>query len=188
MCTVLNRCRGQWGWAAKGVGVLLGLLVFATTHNFSVALACGIGYIIGESMGWGDWLGGLVGGHAKLGDEGKGNGIRWLAKKIISIDDIPLCSYSETVRKYNIVALIIRGFYWWIPALLPLCWVTNPFEIFAAITLLALLFPVSAFCSVATRFTAGWFVPDAWARSEIFYGIFQDLILGLVFMHIILGA
>lgn len=56
MFLILNRLRGTYGWFAKVNGVVLGLLFYLAFGNPYVSLAVTIGYVLGESFGWGDWF------------------------------------------------------------------------------------------------------------------------------------
>jgi len=174
---ILNRLRGKWGWFAYVVGVLFGLLVWPATGNYYVAGACAVGYVVGESFGWGDWIGGLLDGVAKVGDEGEKNGIKWLALKL-SAFNYPYegRSLEENIRIYNIVALVIRGFYWWIPALIPLVFVEPIFDVLAAIVLLSMSWPVAIWLAIDYKWTVP-LVSDKWCRQEVIYGIFMDFVL-----------
>ena len=59
MFIILNRYRGTYGWFAKVVGVVLGLLTYLVWGDVYVALMVAIGYVAGESFGWGEWVGTL---------------------------------------------------------------------------------------------------------------------------------
>lgn len=83
MFTILNRYRGTYGWFAKVNGVVLGLLTYLVNGDIYVSIAVIIGYVLGESFGWGEWIGTLTGDRnfKQLNEEGKNNGIQWLASK-----------------------------------------------------------------------------------------------------------
>ena len=87
MFLILNCLRGTYGWFAKVNGVVLGLLVYLVFGNLYVSLAVAIGYVLGESFGWGEWVGNLS-VHRKettdtLEDEGKNNGIQYVAIRLV---------------------------------------------------------------------------------------------------------
>ncbi len=189
MMTILHRLRGTWSWMAKVVGVLLGLLFGLITDNPYLGLAVAIGYIAGESWGWGDWIGGLIDGRDFIGAEGRNNGIAWLAEKIVAFNyPSQGRSLADTVRRYNIAALIIRGVYWWVPTLGPLAWALNPIEVTVGIVFLSLFWPVSIWLAQETKFIIPGLVSDTWSRSEIIYGVAQDLVFTLLIAHYLLGV
>ena len=108
MFTILNRYRGTYGWFAKVNAVVLGLLVYYFTRDYLVAPLCSIGYLIGESFGWGEWVGNLT-THRKnktdtLEDEGENNGIKYIATRLVP-------NWSVAYLKYCRVALGLRGLY-----------------------------------------------------------------------------
>ena len=53
MFLILNRLRGMNGVWSKFNGLLLALVVQIAFGNPYVSIAVGLGYIIGESFGWG---------------------------------------------------------------------------------------------------------------------------------------
>ena len=76
-------------------------------------------------------------------DEGKSNGIMWLSQKIVP-------DWKNNFMKYSRVALAIRGFYWWLPTLAPLCFVGfNPLVILGCILFLSVGFPIA--CEIGYR-------------------------------------
>ena len=179
MMLILNRLRGTQGLWSKIIGLLLALVVQIAFNNPYVALAVGLGYIIGESFGWGEWIGNLSVHKSDvgvLGDEGKNNGIQWLASKIVP-------DYTTNYINYCRVALIIRGFYWWLPTLSPLYFVGfNPYYLGIAVVLLSVGFPIA--CELGYYFRDkisfekfGLSYVGGWELQEGFYGLMQDLVL-----------
>jgi len=185
MFLILNRLRGTEGLWSIVIGTLIGLIIATTVKHEFVAIVAWLvmlGYIIGESFGWGLWVGTLTvqreRGYA-LHDEGEGrnNGIEWLASHIIK-------PTQETWLNYCRVALTIRGFYWWLPTLAPLYFVGfNPLVLLGCIAFLSVGFPLA--CEIGYR-TAPLFSfnkygfeigNDGWTHQEIWYGLMQDLVL-----------
>ena len=176
MFLILNRLRGTYGWFAKVNGVVLGLLTYLIFQDLYISTAVAVGYVLGECFGWGDWVGTLTSGVGKElldYEEGKNNGIQWIASKIVKpIDWINHCR----------VALAIRGFYWWLPTLAPLMFVMSPLYVLTSILLLSIGFPIA--CELG-RITANKFsftfknfsVVGGWEWQEVWYGLMQDLVL-----------
>lgn len=179
MFTILNRLRGTYGWFAKVNGVVLGLLVYLAFGNHYVSLAVAIGYVLGESFGWGDWVGCLTGNrnnYKDTTDEGKSNGIMWLSQKIVS-------GWRTNFVYYSRVALTIRGFYWWLPTLAPLYFVGfTPLVLLGCILFLSVGFPIA--CEIGYRTSKlfsfekyGFSVVGGWEHQEVWYGLMQDIVL-----------
>tara|TARA_R110000803_G_scaffold34529_1_gene75305 strand:- start:2730 stop:3233 length:504 start_codon:yes stop_codon:yes gene_type:complete len=161
----LNHLRGTFSIYAKVNAVVLGVIFGLVTSNIYVGLAVIVGYIAGESMGWGEWIGGIIRNDGKPSGRpaGRSNGIEWLATRVTTLN-----SY-----KYHIVALGIRGFYWWFLTLMSLFLFINPLIVILSIILLSIGFPISV---VITKH---------WKKAEYLYGLFQDLILtSLLLYHI----
>lgn len=164
----LNRLRGTYSIFAKVNAVLLGLVFGCVTHSYYIGFAVAIGYLAGESMGWGDWVGQQCGSPLQCGNEGEKNGIKWLASKFAT------CGTEQ----YNKVALVIRGAYWWIPTLTPLFFVLPAQVVLLAIITLSFGFQISLDWASDTG-------SNKWANAESIYGGIQDaviLILSLAFL------
>ena len=181
MFLILNRLRGTEGLWSKIIGLLLALATLIAFNNTYVALAVGLGYIIGESFGWGLWVGTLSVQREKgygLHDEGEGrnNGIEWIASHIIK-------PTQESWLNYCRVALSIRGLYWWLPTLAPLYFVWFSVELLAVMILaLSIGFPLA--CELGYYFRDkvsfekfGLSYIGGWELQEGFYGLMQDLVL-----------
>lgn len=179
----LNRMRGGgFGPTAKLAGknayivaVLLSAWIFLCTFNWMAALAFLVAYILGESMGWGKWLGslGLKLSQAEyeahpLGkrEEGRKNGIHWLADEI--------APEKKDYHRYARVALAIRGLYWGAPIVIALAatGAIHPISALIAAPLLAITFPLSYILAQEA------FGEDYWPKGEFIYGFFQGSIIG----------
>lgn len=185
--TILNRLRGTYSWMSKVNGVVLGLLCYLVYGNYYVAIAVAIGYVAGESFGWGDWIGTLA-ENSYLSkpepyEEGKNNGIQWLARKIVP-------DYATNMINYCRVALTIRGIYWWLPTLAPLYFVGfNPYYLAIAVVLLGVGFPLA--CEIGYRTQKLFSVnkpyfqmTGGWEHQEVWYGVIQDLVfIGLAIIY-----
>lgn len=183
MFLILNRLRGTYSWFAKINGVVLGLLVYFFTKELDIAIACSFGYIIGESFGWGEWVGNLCdedkrkNNITQLEGEGKNNGIQYIATRLVP-------NWSVAYLKYCRVALVLRGIYWWLPTLAPLYFVGfNPLVILVCVAVLSVGFPLA--CELGYYFSDkisfekyGVSFRGGWELQEGFYGILQDLVFG----------
>lgn len=177
MFLILNRLRGTQGLWSKIIGLLLALATLIAFHNTYVALAVGLGYIIGESFGWGEWIGTLTGDRnfKQLNEEGKNNGIQWLASKVIDP--------NKDWINYCRVALTIRGFYWWLPTLASLYFVGfSVVSIAVAVAVLSIGFPIA--CEIGYRLNGkikfhkfGISIDGGWEIQEAAYGLIQDIVI-----------
>lgn len=163
----LNRYRGTYSWFAKVNALILGSIFGLASQNYYIGIAVAVGYLAGESMGWGDWLGQQCGSPLRCGDEGEKNGIKWISSKFAE------CGTD----RYNKIALVIRGFYWWLPTLAPLMFVENPALVLMAIIALSLGFQISL------DWASGTGTPK-WEDAEYIYGGIQDV----VFLMLVLAA
>jgi len=179
MMWFLNRARGGGIKYGAILATLYVFLLVLLTGNAYVALACAIGYNLGERMGWGLWVGTLSEQREKgfalsHDDEGGNNGIKWIAEKIVT-------PTQENWLNYCRVALALRGMYWFAPTLAPLYFVGfHPIVLLAAVILLGLAFPLA--CEI------GYFIAkkyqfvfmelsSGWTWQEVVYGLFQDLVI-----------
>jgi len=176
MFTILNRLRGTWGWFSKVVGILIAVMVYLCSDNYYVATAAGLGYVLGESFGWGAWVGTLScrpRNSSVQSDttEGRNNGIFWLASRV----------YNPKTEWYNfsIVALAIRGVYWWLPVAIPLVYLYGYYIPLISAIVLGVLFPVAAVLGYRFRNlnVIGW--TGGWEIQELIYGIMQDSVIGI---------
>jgi hypothetical protein len=180
--------------AKLSVGVILAALMFIFSPIITLTsgwkllwlIAPVAGFILGESMGWGEWIGGVIGHGSKpecdkkQGDE---NGIHWITSRIIDRRD----DYLNYCR----LALFLRGIWWWFPALLPLLifscfggWVVGPIKFVIGMLLLGVGFPASveiarlAFIKIKNRNIVE--LGDGnivWSWAEWIYGAWHGLII-----------
>jgi len=184
MMTLLNRLRGTQGLWSKIIGLLLALIVQIAFDNPYVSVAVGLGYIIGESFGWGEWVGTLSVQREKgyeLHDEGEGrnNGIEWIASHIVK-------PTQESWLNYCRVALTIRGFYWWLPTLAPLYFVGFSAELLTVMILaLSICFPIA--CELGYYTSKLWnfkHMTGGWEHQEVWYGLFQDIVIFILLLRV----
>jgi len=180
MFTILNRLRGTWSWFSKVIGLLVAIAVYWVSDNYYVAIASGLGYIAGESMGWGAWVGtlscyprGKEPKNTKYDYEGKNNGIYWIASKFYD----PISDWY----KFSMVALVLRGIYWWLPVTLPLTYLYGILPVVIALVL-GVLFPIACILGYKFRRTKIGKWTGGWEISELIYGAMQDvaLIIGVL--------
>jgi hypothetical protein len=169
----LNRLRGTYSYFAKINAVLLGVIFGLVSSNYYIGLAVAVGYLAGESMGWGEWIGGMIRRLTGVSDPAvvgrESYGIQWLATRFYKLD----------TYEYYFLGLAIRGFYWWFLTLASLYFVMNPVVLTVGILLLSAGFPISV--KLGCKNLKG---KDAWNRAEYIYGGFQDVALILILVLI----
>ena len=177
MFWILNRLRGRYGFFAKVNSLVVALLIFAFFGNFYLAIICGLGYLAGESKGWGVWVGALV-THSGFKDERENRVIERIAAKLFD----PRAHWLAYCR----LCLAIRGLIWWLPVFVPLA-----FAGLYATPLLAMLlaagFPLACELGYRTKFKfrlKKFEIESAWARQELFYGAMQDAAFLILWMVI----
>nr|DAK09893.1 MAG TPA: hypothetical protein [Caudoviricetes sp.]DAS13693.1 MAG TPA: hypothetical protein [Caudoviricetes sp.] len=169
MFWILNRLRGRYAIFAKVSALYLAAIVFFATANPWIALACGVGYLVGEAKGWGVWVGALV-THGAYTPEYEGfRFIERLARLVIK-------DPRDRWLRYCRVCLFLRGLLWWLPVFIPLF-----FAGYYAAPVLALAlavgFPLACETGYRTNFSfkiGAFEAKDAWGRQELFYGAMQD--------------
>lgn len=134
----LNRLRGTYSIFAKVNAVLLGLVFGYLSDSYYIGFAVAFGYLLGESFGWGEAIGGLI--HLIAGRllgevrrDGLKYGIQQIAEKFSIID----------TQDYYVTWLFIRGLYWWGLTFVSLYWVLDPLPVTMVILFLASWFPLS---------------------------------------------
>lgn len=178
MMLILNRLRGTVGDYAKAIGLLFALIIEMVYHNHYVTIAVGLGYIIGESFGWGLWLGSIAersDGYSlylKGEREGVNNGIHWLASNIVE-------PTKETWLNYCRVAMVIRGFYWYVLTITPLYFVGfSPYLLLGLIVFLSFGFMLSYELAyhLAPKLNIRWLeFNSGWTLGEGIVGLTQDI-------------
>lgn len=191
MFTVLNRFRGTEAFWAKINGVILSTLLYFLVDVYT-AVFVGLLYVAGESMGWGKWIGGIMSGNRlsptprQLADiEGEKNGIHWLANL--------LSPEIKNYYRYCVVALSIRGFYWFSLTFLPLA-VMGYLDIYMYLIssiMLGVSFPVSVELGKWSKdkFTIDWGylkIHGTWEHAEVWYGLFQNIIFVSIVIYALL--
>ena len=181
--------------------IYLALIVGFLTMNALAGIAVLIAYLIGESKGWGEWIGALTRWESK--DE------KWLEKQYKDnegvgfpyIHQIANCVVKEQVEgtleeklkqynKYATLALTLRGVYWWSLVYGVIAWfgLINLYEYAAIIAILGIGFPIA--CEIGKRITSNgkiWKIEwsQGWENQELAYGLMQGVALWYVILKVI---
>lgn len=178
MFAILNRLRGQHSYFAKVNALVVALLVFALFGNFYLAIVCGLGYLLGESKGWGVWVSALI-SHGSYTSEHEVKFIERLARKIVKDPRVHWLGYCR-------ICLFLRGLIWWLPIFVPLVFAGIYGAPLLAVALAA-GFPLACELGYRTKWTLrfrAFEVKTAWARQEVFYGAMQDAAFLILWMVI----
>ena len=205
----LHRFRGTWGWFSAVNAILLSIIAYTSstvsvvvfkistflasigfplhTHLILLIISLLIGalYLLGESYGFGAWVGGLsdedrlyaYNANKNEKEGGKYTGIQWLATKIC-----PPTTFERWLDHCRI-ALFIRSFYWWFPFYLAFMLFDASFNaVIISSLVLAFAFPLA--CDIGRYTTTKWnfkFMAGGWEHQEVIYGAVQTLVF-LAFM------
>lgn len=181
MIALLNRLRGTSSIYAKVFATVFAIIYGSVSGSIVVFILMFVAFLLGESFGWGKWLGSLaypklVTDDIKNAREGYSNGIHWIANKLSPQD--------KDFLQYCYTALAIRGIYWWLPVYLVIWWagiISWPISL-SLLMLLSILFPVSVLLAreyeeVIPTVNLKWLSIDGvWEKTEVVYGIFIGLL------------
>jgi len=190
---ILNRFRGT-GDIFKIFGLsITGNIIYATYISLAVAILSqnpiyGIIsfalYILGESMGWGKWVGYLTAVKAPENyDDLEGYNFPYIHKTANLI-----VNERQNYKLYCQIALGLRGFYWWTPLYLFLAYIglINYIEAITIGILLGIAFPIA--CEIGKRLNYNgkfWIInySKGWENQELVYGLFQGLMMWYVIIR-----
>ena len=152
------------------------------TTAIIVGLISGGLYMLGESMGWGKWVGSLCYPESTTSLEARyvdDEGVRF---PFIHKTANMIVKERENYLAYCNIALGIRGLYWWLPLMLfmAVIGITSYWAAILGSILLGIGFPMACYIARITKFEFTWWkisCVDAWERQEIVYGLFQGIAL-----------
>lgn len=178
-------------------GLYLALIVGLLSMNVYAGLLTLAAYLLGESKGWGEWIGALTRWESK--DE------QWLnkqyeddeGKKFPFVHQIanliePEVGLLETIEdkikqymKYATVALVIRGFYWWILvyAVMFGFGLINLIELILIPLALGVSFPLACHFGKNLKYNGKFGIIKynrGWENQELVYGFIQGIALWYV--------
>lgn len=181
---ILNRLRGTYGYFAHINGLIIGLVFGLIFTNPWLGLALYAGYVGGESLGWGKWVGAICLNIQDPTDkqlkEMEGEyGIHQVAD--FFIDD------ESDYQGYARLALALRGMLWWLGIIAPLIAFGIVTWWIGIIHLLAVgvAFPYAFVAGRATeqKFNFKWkffHISGHWEHGEVWYGIVQGISLLII--------
>ena len=179
-------------------GLYLALIIGLLAMNVWAGLAVLVAYLVGESKGWGEWVGALTRWETKdeewlqrQYDDEEGWGLPFIHNiaNFICKEQIDGTLEEKLIQynKYAITALVVRGMLWWglVYGVMALFGVISGMTALVATVLLGIGFPVA--CELGKRwdynkkfgilsFSRGW------ENQEIVYGLMQGIALWLAVM------
>ena len=190
---LLNRWRGTGGIFYISRFAITGTMIYAFYMFILVSFLSNpiygfiatILFLVGESYAWGKWIGFLTypENYDKEQFENNKAGsnfpfVHQTANYFIN---------QSKPYYYSVLALSIRGLYWWLPLYLLFAYIglINYFEAIIIGMLLGIGFPIACILSRKLNFRFKYKYlecTDNWHRQELIYGFFQ----GLGMMYIIL--
>lgn len=200
---VANRLRGSdpWYWPAIGKSVFIGsvgCLFYRKTGGYFAPCWIAVWYMLGQSLGWGKYVGAIIVFSETCLTELNPWGNDALQK---SFNQAPggLCSttihyvtnlfydHDSEYLPHCLLALSLRGLYWWGPVAIGLGLVgaVNIYIALIGLFILCIGFPMS----VAVAAFIAWdcdfdcvLAIDAWSLSEYVYGFLHGLVFIFMFL------
>ena len=182
-------------------GLYLGLVVGILTLNIGWGiLALGL-YILGESKGWGEWVGNLTRSTPMTIDMLLFNYNDNEGKKFPFIHQITNFFIKEKIdaelpiaakqyMRYATLALFLRGIWWWLPLYILLAYlelISYP-EAIIGVLIISIMFPINCILSRYIGFNKKiWKVQfgRGWENQEFLNGVVQGLVLWTLILGIV---
>lgn len=176
-------------------GLYLALIIGLLAMNVWAGLAVLVAYLVGESKGWGEWVGALTRWETKdeewlqrQYDDEEGWGLPFIHNiaNFICKEQIDGTLEEKLIQynKYAITALVIRGMLWWglVYGTMAVFGVISGLTALVATVLLGIGFPVA--CELGKRWDYNkkfgiLHLSRGWENQEIVYGLMQGIALWL---------
>ena len=181
-------------------GLWIALVLGIATMNAWLGLSVLVAYLVGESKGWGEWVGSLTRcepwteemlQYNYKDDEGKTFPFIYQITNFFIKEKIDGAfeEQCKQYRKHVTLALALRGLYWWLPVYLVLAifQIITYQEAFILATLLGIAFPIACEIGKRIKFNKTYdlkFIKlsfsQGWENQEVVYGLFQGIALWYV--------
>lgn len=178
-------------------GIYIALVLGITTMNVWLGLSVFIAYLVGESKGWGEWVGSLTRTEPWKEELLQRNYADNEGKTFPFIYQVANFFIKEKIdgtfeqrcaqyRKHVTLALALRGLYWWLPVYLVLAifQIITYQEALIIATLLGIAFPIACEIGKRIKFNKTYdlkFIKlsfsQGWENQEVVYGLFQGIAL-----------
>ena len=194
---ILNRWRGTGDIFHVSKFAITGAMIYALYMFILVSILSNpiygfiatLLFLVGESLAFGKWVGYLTYPENYNKEQFENNKA---GSKFPFIHQTANYFINQSnPYKYSILALSIRGLYWWLPLYLLFAYIRliNYFEAILIGFLLGIGFPIA--CILSRKFTFRFkykylVCTDNWHRQELIYGFFQMIALWYVIIKNIL--
>lgn len=177
-------------------GLYLALVFGLLAMNVLAGLAVLVAYLVGESKGWGEWVGALTRWETKdeewlqrQYDDEEGWGLpfihniaNFICKEQI---DGTLEEKLKQYNKYAVTALTVRGMLWWglVYGTASIFGIVSGLEAVAITVVLGIGFPLACWLGKKMDFTKKFGVVHlsrGWENQELVYGLMQGIALWYV--------
>lgn len=160
-------------------------LVIGLLSTWYYGIVAGGLYMLGESMGWGKWVGSLCYPESTITLEARYADDEGTRFPFIHQTANVIVKERENYLRYCQIALAIRGLYWWLPLLMfmAMIGITSYWLAILGSILLGVGFPVACYIAKITKFEFTWWKVScvgAWERQELIYGLMQGIVLWAV--------
>ena len=177
-------------------GLYLAMLVGLLAMNIWAGLAVLVAYLVGESKGWGEWVGALTRWETKDEEwlqkqykDNEGVGFPYIHQiaNIIVKEQIEgtLEEKLKQYHRYAALALTLRGMFWWglVYGTMAVFGVIGGMTALIATLLLGIGFPIACELGKKWKYTNKIGILSfsrGWENQEIIYGLIQGLVLWVV--------
>ena len=213
-CGILNRLRGtgvikHFGTLNLGekkvevklvwnhiYGLYLALVLGLLAMNVWAGLAVLVAYLVGESKGWGEWVGALTRWETKdeewlqrQYDDEEGWGLPFIHNiaNFICKEQIngTLEEKLKQYNKYAITALVVRGMLWWglVYGTASIFGIVSALEAVVLTVALGIGFPLACWLGKKMDFSRKYGIlhlSRGWENQELVYGVMQGIVLWYV--------
>ena len=150
-----------------------------------VGLISGSLYMLGESMGWGKWVGSLAHPESTTSLEARYADDEGTRFPFIHKTANAIVKERENYLGYCQVALAIRGLYWWLPLLMfmAVVGITSYWLAILGSILLGIGFPLACYIGSKLDYNGKlWKInySKGWENQELVYGLMQGIVLWAV--------
>ena len=177
-------------------GLYLALVFGLLAMNVWAGLAVFVAYLVGESKGWGEWVGALTRWETKdeewlqrQYDDEEGVGFPYIHQiaNIIVKEQIEgtLEEKLKQYHKYATLALTLRGIFWWglVYGTVSIFGIVSVLEAVAITVALGIGFPVACWLGKKMDFSRKYGIlhlSRGWENQELVYGVMQGIALWYV--------
>ena len=160
-------------------------LVVALLSTWYYGIVAGGLYMLGESMGWGKWVGSLCDPESTITLESRYIDDEGTRFPFIHKTANTIVKERENYLGYCQVALAIRGLYWWLPLLtfMAMVGITSYWLAILGSILLGIGFPLACYIGSKLDYNGKFWkinYSKGWENQELVYGLFQGIVLWAV--------